>query len=445
MRKRKLLRIRILCGVLAVLLLTLAVIAIVYFSNKNSKGTLAEATVVRASLSSNLSSTGLVSNLAFDTKVPLAALTIKDTETLAEIIENDYTVNLVTLLSAGSQGPLLYRVSWIEEEMIGKKTEFLTDEENRDIITLVPIYFDWEKATERYALEVSLGTTEAESVKEYVLSLLLREGVSDVDPTVFPDDFWREDASAAVTVGSKRIGDMILKELEHVESIEFTIRDLVWNVGDVLILDNNLFTVSYSELFVSFSLSEYDVAGIHARLQRDEHVFASVSINALSGRMLIADIVKIETGKNVSGVSYFTLLGRLVFPEIVTNADGTKTDHYTYYNSFLSDNTVTYLGVDLSDNLTTDEVLEGYSVTVSAQKTVVENTLIVPTKCIYYDDAKKPYVAVLDADKKEKRVYIKITLSTGTDAAVVAADGYTLNEGDVLRYVADSTLIGSLF
>ena len=83
--------------------------------------------------------------------------------------------------------------------------------------------------------------------------------------------------------------------------------------------------------------------------------------------------------------------------------------------------------------------------TVSAQKTVVENTLIVPTKCIYYDDAKRPYVAVLDADKKEKRVYIKITLSTGVDAAVVAADGYTLNEGDVLRYIAESGLISSLF
>ena len=52
---------------------------------------------------------------------------------------------------------------------------------------------------------------------------------------------------------------------------------------------------------------------------------------------------------------------------------------------------------------------------------------------------------MLDAEKKEKRVYIKITLSTGTDAAVTAAEGYVLNEGDVLRYIADSTLIGSLF
>ena len=106
---------------------------------------------------------------------------------------------------------------------------------------------------------------------------------------------------------------------------------------------------------------------------------------------------------------------------------------------------MTYLGANLVDNLTRDDLLDNYSVNVSAQKKVVEDTLIVPTKCIYYDDAKRPYVSVLDADKKEKRVYIKITLSTGNDAAVVAADGYTLNEGDVLRYIAETGLIGSLF
>ena len=89
--------------------------------------------------------------------------------------------------------------------------------------------------------------------------------------------------------------------------------------------------------------------------------------------------------------------------------------------------------------------MHGYSITVSAQKAVVENTLIVPTKCIYYDDTKSPYVTVVNADGKETRVYIKITLSTGTDAAVTAAEGYTLNEGDILRYIADATLIGSLF
>lgn len=444
-RKKRILRVRLLYVVLAVILIAAAAILIVYFSNKKQKGTFAEATVVRASLSSNLSSTGNITNLAFDTKIPLAALTLENADDITDITDNNYTVNLIKLLSEGNQGPLLYRVSWLDETMIGKKTTFSTEDASQDIITLVPIYFDWEKASERWAFEVSMGTTDAANVKEYVISLLLREGFSDVDPTAFPDDFWKEDTAALKTITSEQLGKLVLNELEHVDSIEFTVSHFTWQVGDVLLLDNDLFTLSYSELFVSFALSEYDVATIHARLQNDERVYASVSINALSGRMLIAEIITIEQGKTVSGVTYFTLLARLVFPDIITNADGSTVDSYTYYDDFLSDNNVAYLGLDLSDNLTDGEILEGYSVIVAAQKTVVQNTLIVPTKCIYYDDAKRPYVAVLDADKKEKRVYIKITLSTGTDAAVVAADGYTLNEGDVLRYIADATLIGSLF
>ncbi|MBO7293148.1 MAG: hypothetical protein J6V07_04365, partial [Clostridia bacterium] len=74
-----------------------------------------------------------------------------------------------------------------------------------------------------------------------------------------------------------------------------------------------------------------------------------------------------------------------------------------------------------------------------------KDTLIVPTKCIYYNDEKKPYVVKLDSEGKEKRVAIKITLTTGTDAAVVPVEEGALNEGDILRYTAEASLIGSLF
>ena len=445
MKRRRSMRIRIIAAAIALVVIAAAVVLVVVLSNKKSTGTLAEASVVRASLSSNLSSTGLIKNMAFEIDVPLAAFVLNDAETFGEIGENDYTVNLITMLSSGTQGPVLYRVTDVESTMLGKESKFNTNDENVEIVTLVPLYFDWEKASAHYAEESLKGTTEAENVKEYVISLLLREGFSDVDPTAFPDEFWRADESAAVTIDTARIGDMILTELEHVDQVDFTVSKLSCQKGQMLLLDSKIFKVSYSEPYVSFSLSEYDVAGIHDRMLVGERVYASVSINALSGRTLVAEILKIEAGKSVSGVSYFTLLGRLVFPHAEKAADGTTHDSYIYYDEFLTDSTVSYLGVDLTDALTREDVLENYSVTVSAQKTVVENTLIVPTKCIYYDDAKRPYVAVLDADKKEKRVYIKITLSTGVDAAVVAADGYTLNEGDVLRYIAESGLISSLF
>lgn len=444
-RKRRSLRLRILLIVMSVLLAGSLVTTIVLLAKRKPKGTLAEAAVVRASLSSSISSTGIVQELEFQTDIPLAALTVENAETLTEILENDYTVNLITFLSEGSQGPFLYRVTWVSEKLLGKKTDFSTADENEAIIKLAPAYFDWAKATAAFEKAVADGTTDATSVKEYVLFLLLREGVSNIDPAVFPDEFWLIDENKTVTIDTARISNMILAELEHLDKITFTLSNLTWAAGDILVLDNSLFTITYSELFASFTLSEYDVPTIHARLQNDERVYASVSINALTGRELIADIIKIESGKSASGISYFTLFGRLVFPEIITDDNGAEKGDYTYYDEFLTDSTVTYLGIDIKDNIRESEILAGYSVTVSAQKAVVENTLIIPTKCIYYDDAKHPYVTVVDSEGKEKRVYIKITLSTGTDAAVTAADGYTLNEGDILRYIADATLIGSLF
>ena len=444
-RRRKPLRLRILLIVMSVLLVASLVTTIILITKKKPKGTLAEATVVRASLSSSISSTGVVEEIEFKTDIPLAAFTAESPETLSEILENDYTVNLITFLSEGSQGPFLYRVTWVSEQLAGKKANISTTDAEQDIVKLAPAYFNWAAAEDAFEKATADGTTDAATVREYVLLLLLREGVSNIEPNVFPDEFWYIDESKTLTVDTSRINAMILKELKHLDKITYTLSGLTWDKGDMLVLDNKLFTVSYSELFATFTMSEYDIPTIHARLQNDERVYASVSINALTGRELIADIIKIEQGKSSSGISYFTLFGRLIFPEIATDTDGTEKGSYTYYDEFLSDSTVAYLGVDVKDNIRENEILSGYSVTVSAQKAVVENTLIVPTKCIYYDDTKRPYVTVVDGDGKEKRVYIKITLSTGTDAAVTAAEGYTLNEGDVLRYIADATLIGSLF
>lgn len=439
-RKRKSLRLRILLIAMSVLLAASLVTTIILLYKRKPKQTLAETTVVRASLSSSISSTGAVKELEFETAVPLAALTVENAETLSEIVENDYTVNLITFLSEGAQGPFLYRVKWVSDTLRGKKTEISTAAENQDILKLVPVYFNWAAATAAFNEAVSNGSTTASSVKEYVILLLLREGVSNVEPAVFPDHFWIEETNTAkhVTVDTKRIGDMILKELKHLDKISFTLSDLTWGEGDIVVLDNKIFTVSYSELFAAFTMSEYDVPAIHERLQKNERVYAAVSINALGGRELVADIISIEEGKNSSGIAYFTLLARLIFPENSENP-------YTYYDEFLTNSNVSYLGVDIKGGVAESEILPGYSITVSAQKAVVEDTLIVPTKCIYYDDSKRPYVTVLGSDGKELRVYIKITLSTGTDAAVTAAEGYTLNEGDILRYIADATLIGSLF
>lgn len=437
---------KIIMAAVALVLLAAGIVAIVYFAGQKPSTTQMEASVARASLSSHLSSSGVVDDVNTKYDIPLAALTMEDAEKLSDIVKNDYTLNLITLLQAGNAGPILYRVTWVNEDYLSKTETFSAEEESHRIVTLAPVYFDWDAASKAYGVEVALGTTEAETVREYVLSLLLREGVSNVDPSAFPDGFWATDEENAVDIETGKLAEMLKKEVPYAEDVEFSLSNLVWHEGDLLMLDNRLFTLSYREMFVTFALSEYDVADIHARMRNDERVYAAVGINALGGRKLLAEILEIRAGSNSSGVSYFTLVSRLVFPEVTENEDGTEVGSYLYYDEYLSDQTVKYLGINLSENVAKEDLLDNYSVTVSAQKTVIDDTLIVPTKCIYYDDAKKPYVIILQGEeKKEKRVYIKITLSTGTDAAVTADEGYTLNEGDVMRYTADATLIGSLF
>jgi len=443
---KKNLKSKIIASVIAVILITAGVLAIVYFAGQKPSTTQLEASVARASLSSHLSSSGVVDDVNANYDIPLAAMTIEEPQRLSEIMKNDYTLNLITLLQAGDAGPILYRVIETNEDYVAKTATFTTEQASQHIVTLAPVYFDWDAATKAYGVEMALGSTEAENVKEYVLSLLLREGVSSVDPSAFPDAFWMTDEENKVEIKTGKLSDMLKKEISYAEDLEFTVSNFVWREGDLLMLDNRLFTLSFREMFVTFALSEYDVADIHKRMRNDERVYAAVGINALGGRKLLAEIIEIKAGSNSSGVSYFTLVSRLVFPEITKNEDGSEVGSYLYYDDFLSDQTVKYLGINLSENVEKEDLLDNYSVTVSAQKTVIDDTLIVPTKCIYYDDAKKPYVIILQGEeKKEKRVYIKIMLSTGTDAAVTADEGYTLNEGDVMRYTADATLIGSLF
>ncbi|MBO5773728.1 MAG: hypothetical protein J6R44_02715, partial [Clostridia bacterium] len=123
-----------------------------------------------------------------------------------------------------------------------------------------------------------------------------------------------------------------------------------------------------------------------------------------------------------------------------------KYSSYAYYDENLTPEKVEALGVDITDMVLREEVLENYSVAVRVQKTAVLDKLIIPTKCIFYDDGKNPYVLV-KRDNKEVRVYVKVLLSTGSEAAVEvknAKDENALIEGDKIVYKAESSLISSI-
>ena len=100
--RKKLLRRRLISAAVALVLVVAAVLVTVHFATRDkTSGTLREEKVVRDTLSSNLSSTGVIKNVSTSAKIPLAALTVDDPEKLSDIVENDYAVSLPYLLEIG--------------------------------------------------------------------------------------------------------------------------------------------------------------------------------------------------------------------------------------------------------------------------------------------------------------------------------------------------------
>ena len=77
--RKKLLRRRVIGVAVALALIVAAVLLTVYFTTRErTSGTLKEEKVVRDTLSSNLSSTGVIKDISTSVKIPLAALTVDD-------------------------------------------------------------------------------------------------------------------------------------------------------------------------------------------------------------------------------------------------------------------------------------------------------------------------------------------------------------------------------
>ena len=160
--RKKVLRRRIISAAVALVLIMAAVLLTVYFTTREkTSGTLKEEKVVRDTLSSNLSSTGLIKDISTSAKIPLAALTVDDPEKLSDIVANDYTVALSYFFGEGGSDPVLYRVISVNEEYQRKKNKIDTEDENVEFLTLAPAYFDWETATAYYQIEANAGRTDA--------------------------------------------------------------------------------------------------------------------------------------------------------------------------------------------------------------------------------------------------------------------------------------------
>ena len=437
------------CVIIAVILSLVgtSVWLIIRLSRQKDTGEASTAFVSYGTLYSTISSSGTVTELAVSADIPLAAA-IYDIKDLEELESMTFEVNWATVLLNPDAGPLAYRVDEIAEEISDGRFSVTEQTETVALVKLVPVYFDLQAYVAAFEQAKAAGKVSDDEFLSFAMSVLFGSTSGSPSHTV-SKEFLIEDPSRAVTV-TTAYPSSVLEETTSVrrDELAYKISRVTYKEGDYLTLESTLFSVTYAELFVSYAVSEYDYADIDARMRAGESIYAAVSINALGGRKGLAKIIEMHDSTSTSGVTYYTLLAKLIFADLSQVTEDEPYGDYTFYDPELTEEYLARLGLAEDEPLLREEIVDDYTVTVTSQKKAIPNTLIVPTKCIFYDSANKPYVLRIDENEKgkevEKRIYVRISLSTGTEAAIVPLDGQ-LSESDRLRFYSESSLLGSLF
>ncbi len=459
----------IIVSVVAAVLIAGIVTAAVLLSRRSNSVKTAEATVARGSLSASINASGTVIEAGISGSIPFYACLndITDLDSINEL-ENDFNWSDILF---NTHTPVVYKVVWVNEKLLNRKITYNTKSEPTDVFSAEPYYIDYE-AVERDRKEaIEDGRIPGDTtVTDFLLKAILgkKDSLSDL-----PTEYIKPSTNAdeRVTVSTQYAIDIINAKVipEETGVVEFSFSNFKLSEGQNLMLDTAVFKIAVTQLYTSFTVTEYDVVSIVKRLNSGEKMYAGVTINALNGQKVVADIQEVIKGSYSAGVAYYAVRAKVIFgtKAVLDLTDENNLDSsaaqravkkglteleysdYTYYDPDLTPAVVESLGLDITEWVERDEVLVNYSVSVSVQKEAVIDKLIVPTKCIYYDDAKKPYV-IVTGEKKDYRVYVKILLSTGSEASVEVkegtdnAQGVTLEEGDKILYQADSSLISSI-
>ena len=466
---------RIIIAVAVLLILIAIVVVAVIYGVKSSEPETALETVTRGSLQSSISSSGTITEVGVAVDVPLYAAVngIDDADSIGDYRDDfnwaDFILNSIYNDQFGNDLPALYySVISVNPDFVDATVKINTHDPATALFRVAPVVLNVENLKALYQEMKDSGAFDGEEVQHsllgFALAILLEPGGSD---DTLPDDlesFFKIDSDNPIEVTTGYINDIVSTNLGGIDSsgIDYTLSNFRLKEKEWYGVQTKIFKVDFTQVYTSFTVNEYDIAKIDARLRADEKVYAALSVNALNGRKVLSEITEISKGASSGGVSYYGVVARVIFGEVVDldaaegelspiaeeylslnpGATGKILD-FTYYDSDLDAETVTGLGIDNRDILTRDEVLIGYSVAVRVQQEGIADTLIVPTKCIFYNDANEPYVLVREG-RRERRVAVTVTLSTGSDAAVTPKNEGELNEGDSIVYRADDSLLSSI-
>ena len=450
---------RIIILVVALLVVAAIVVTAVVLGVKSSEPETALETVTRGSLQRSISSSGQITETGIAVDVPLYAAVNKvyDADAIAGYRDDfswtDFIINSIYNSEAGNDLPALYyEVTYVNEHFVNKNNILNTDmtgEESERIFSVAPVVLDVDAVKDAYDKLVGSGVLDGENVEEtlvaFAVSILAEPGGSTEELPESLNEFFYVDEGNPVDVTTEYISDVVTKYLgsENAAGINYTLSNFRLQKGNKIGVQTKVFKIDFTQVYTAFTINEYDVAKVDEQLRNEERVYAALSVNALNGRKVLAEITEITKGSYSAGVAYYGVVARVIFGEETETEDGTKRLDFTYYDSELNEKRIAELGIDDSDIVRREEVLIGYSVSVRVQQEGIADTLIVPTKCIFYNDQNEPYVLVREGNR-ERRVAITVTLSTGSDAAVTPEEEGALKEGDNIVYRADDSLLSSI-
>ena len=244
---------------------------------------------------------------------------------------------------------------------------------------VAPYFINWSKLDDAKNEAILNGDMPAGSTTaDYLMMLIF---TNQDDPFDIPAEYLElsSDPEKEVTINTNYLKRIVKKaaSLEESGVIEYSISNLSVLEGASVTAKTNIFKLSLSQLYTSFAVTEYDVADIDKKLRSGEKVYAGVTINALGGRKVVAEIQEIIKGNYSSGIAYYSVKAKIIFgvektldltiesnlhssaAQVAKNKGKTELKYasFEYYDPYLTPEKVESLGINITDIVERAEVL----------------------------------------------------------------------------------------
>ena len=146
----------IIYSVISILVLAAVIVLVVWLTKDRAKTKTTEVYVSSGTLYSTISSSGLVSEVEFDTPLPLALFLDNDNDgeldfdDIKDLENANFETNWASILLSETPKPIAWRVAKIGEGREEEKLDVTENTQPTEIMTLVPVYFDTQKFLEEY-------------------------------------------------------------------------------------------------------------------------------------------------------------------------------------------------------------------------------------------------------------------------------------------------------